>query len=297
MKSRRKNKGKKILVGTLSGLVLAGLITVGAWKLEIYPFEHVQHAAQPAAIQPTIFVSGSGGSVNESELMIDNVKTLLHSKTSNSTLKIGVDISKNNKITVSGKLDKDDPNPMVAFGTVKGTIDGEKYSQAIKVAVEYLQTKYNISSINLEGFSSGGTGVMDYIEEYSKASYLPKVDKVAFLDPEFNTKKPLAEGQTLGDLLLNGPELSMQTPMYQNIVKKINGLDPKVEFAILESEFKAPVQSDGVIPYADALSTYHLMQNNGNFVVIHFYPSKTSHGGILASNLNAAKFMKEYFYQ
>ena len=303
-RNERKIKSFQLIIGSILGIVLlatglifAALQTNGLSIVKGLEAAKILKLTSPTqqAIHPTIYVTSSNGAVSQPEGMIEKLAPLTVSAQAKPSLQISVDIAHNNKISVKGKITADNLYPMIAFGTVKGTIQGEKYAKALKVAVRYLTAHYKVSAINFMGFSSGGTGVMAYLEDYGKETQLPKVDKVAMLDPEFNTKKPLAPKQNLGMLLLDGPLPQMQTPMYHELSKMTN-LDPKVQFVLMESEYKASHQTDGVLPYADAFSLYHLLLKHGNPTVIHLYPSSTSHNGLLLINTNAVNFINTYFY-
>ncbi|PCS01624.1 hypothetical protein RT41_GL000388 [Lactococcus fujiensis JCM 16395] len=248
--------------------------------------------AQQSIMVPTIYINGSGGDIRPSQHIIDGM--FPNKATAPETgLTILVDISRNNKLTVSGKISSTDKNPIVQFATVKGTDDGELYSKALKVAMDYLVSTYHITKINMVGYSSGATGGLYYILDYGNESDAPKVQEFISLDGEYNKEKNLEAGETLQDVLTYGPIL--KTSMYQYIEDRYTKIDPNTKFYLMEGNWSLEKQTDEAIPWADTFSIYHLLVANKNNVNMYLYPTKLRHGLVPKDPL-VANYIKNILY-
>lgn len=243
-------------------------------------------------IHPTFYVTGSSGTVIPVSWLTDQ---LLADKTlpAKMGLTIIADSSHPSKLTVTGTIDKANPNPMILFGTSKGTIDGHIYSEGLKAAMAYLASHYNVPSVNMLGYSSGGTGVIYYLMDHGADKSLPPVKKYLSLDGEYNTKTPLSAGESLSDVMAAGPKV--KTPMYSYIEANYKKINPEIQMDFLEGNYSTVKQTDSTIPWSDTFSIYHLLRANGNPVTNLFYQTTLVHSED-CKNPNVAAFAKNYFY-
>ncbi|MGM9886292.1 MAG: alpha/beta hydrolase [Lactococcus sp.] len=244
-----------------------------------------------SSVTPTFYITGSGGTAHPLDRLIEGMFPTLSPQ--KDCLNLQVDISKNDKLTVSGSINPLDKTPIIEFATVKGTISGEIYAKAIKVAMDYLVSKYHYQAINLVGYSSGGTGAIYYMMDYANVANLPKVKKYLSLDGEYNTEAHFQVGETLTSLLTNGPIL--KTPMYDYIAAHYSQISPETQIYLLEGNWNTTEQTDGAIPWADTFSIYHLLMANKNPVSIYLYPTQYKHGRVVLEPL-VQNYIKKIIY-
>ncbi|MFC4653312.1 alpha/beta hydrolase [Lactococcus nasutitermitis] len=244
-------------------------------------------------IYPTIYITGSGGSIKSLNILFEHILPIKTAPAKRG-LTLLVNISENDKLTTTGKIAKGNKYPLIQLGTVVGTSNGALYSPAIQTAVRYLKLYYNVPWINLVGYSSGATGAMYYMIDTGGNTDFPPVNKFVSLDGEFNNcVSQVSAGQTLADVLLEGPEI--QKPMYQYIEQGYQKVSPTTKIMLLEGDYKTALQTDGAVPWSDSFSIYHLLKANGNEVSATLYPSKTSHGSD-TSNLIATSYIRNFIY-
>ena len=210
------------------------------------------------------------------------------------SLAITADTKKNNLLKIEGQISQDNQYPMIEFGTVKGTDSGSiYYSAGLQKVVSYLMQNYQIPWINLVGYSSGGTGAVYYMIDTANNPNFPPVNKYVSLDGEYNKATNLQYGESLTNVLQNGPLI--KTQMYQYIEENYERISPKVQMLLLEGDFNSAKQTDSAIPWADSFSIYHLFKNNGNEITSTLYPTKASHSQA-PKNPTVVKYVKNFLY-
>ena len=308
MKKRqaRKNKNKfKIVIFTLVGIIF--LLGIGIFilhingtttdskskntKTSLATISKKSSSGKPM-IYPTIYITGSSGGLAPPDTI---VKKLLPIKNfpANKSLGIISNITKNYDLTISGEISKDNQYPLIEFGTGKGTGSGQLYSKGLQKMMTYLSERYDIPWINMVGYSSGGTGAIYYMIDTVDNPNFPPVNKFVSLDGEYNEGTKLQYGETLPNVLENGPWV--KTEMYQYIEDNYDKVSSKTEMMFLEGDFDTKNQTDSAIPWADSFSVYHLFKNNGNEITTTLYPTKTSHAHATENEI-AIKYIKNFIY-
>lgn len=254
--------------------------------------EHASQNSDKQVIYPTIYITGSGGSVTSVNWLVDRVMPI-QNVTAKKSLVMIADITKNYQLKVTGQVSKDNKYPLIEFGTGKGTDSGTVFSKGLQRAVAYLTEHYRVPWINLVGFSSGGTGAIYYMIDTANSSKFPPVNKYASLDGEYNKEVKLQAGETLADVLKRGP--LVKTAMYNYIADNYNKVSNKTEMMLLEGDFNTAQQTDNTIPWADSFSIYHLFKENGNDITTTLYPTKMKHGQA-PKNPIAVKYIKDFIY-
>lgn len=251
-------------------------------------------------IYPTIYIDGSAGNGIPSSWMIDEIQAqnLPNVKPG---LKMTVNVFDKNKMTITGNIGANDKYPMINFCTgqnsnKKGTDRGDLYAAGLKVAIQYLTEHYNVPYMNMMGYSSGGTGAIYYMIDYSSDKNLPPVKKFLSVDGEYNKSinTYLDNGQDLTDVILNGP--IQKSEMYNYIEQNYKKISPSVQMAFLESTWLADKQTDSAVPWSDTFSIYHLFSENKNPIYMSFYSSPQSHAYALKQE-PVINYVKQYFYE
>lgn len=70
------------------------------------------------------------------------------------------------------------------------------------------------------------------------------------MDGEYNKATNLQYGESLTNVLQNGPLI--KTQMYQYIEENYERISPKVQMLLLEGDFNSAKQTDSAIPWADS---------------------------------------------
>ncbi|MDM5146497.1 hypothetical protein ICE98_03646 [Lactococcus lactis] len=121
----------------------------------------------------------------------------------------------------------------------------------------------------------------------------PPVNKYVSLDGEYNKATNLQYGESLTNVLQNGPLI--KTEMYQYIADNYQKVSSKTQMLLLEGDFNSAKQTDSAIPWADSFSIYHLFKKNGNEITTILYPTKTSHSQA-PKNPTVVKYVKKFLY-
>lgn len=278
----------KKIIGFL--IILGGLILF--WTI----FENQVHKAntEQQVIYPTFYVTGSGGdptgNIDKMISLIENSKdTPMHSG-----LTIIVDTEHQNQLKISGEITKDNQYPAISIGMVKGTNSSVKYQYALEAVMKYMVQHYKIPSCNMLGYSAGGAGIYRYLINYSKNSSFPKVEKFLSLDGQFNASTGLDQGESLEEVLKNGPQT--QTKYYQYWLDNYQKMNPDVEVLLLDGNYDHTNTTDATVPFADAFSIYPLLQKNKNRVNYKIYQSTTKSHGEVTENHKAISLVKTFLY-
>lgn len=243
-------------------------------------------------IYPTIYISGSGGSVTSIDWLVNRLLPIQNISAQKS-LAIISNIAANYQLKIEGQISKDNQYPLIEFGTGKGTDSGVLFSTGLQKAVAYLTEHYTVPWINLVGYSSGGTGAIYYMIDTANNSNFPPVNKYISLDGEYNKETPLQNGETLANVLESGPPV--KTSMYNYIADNYKKISAKTQMLLLEGDFDSNKQTDSAVPWADSFSIYHLFKKNGNEITTTLYPTTLRHGQD-PRNPIAVKYVKNFLY-
>ncbi|MBU5242663.1 putative protein with an alpha/beta hydrolase fold protein [Lactococcus lactis subsp. lactis] len=296
---RKKLKAKFYVLVSLAILISIGLILNGfkgvdsRVKNDTIEGDKKNTTLTKQIIYPTIYITGSGGDVSSVDRLVSHILPV-QNVAAKKSLAITANISRNYELKVEGEISKDNRYPLIEFGTVKGTDSGELYSKGMQKAVDYLIGHYKVPWINIVGFSSGATGAVYYMIDTATNEKFPPINKYVSLEGEYNKATGLQVGETLADVLVNGPLL--KTSMYQYIADGYRKISPKVQMMLLEGDFNTVKQTDSAMPWADGFSIYHLFKENGNEVTMTLYPTKTSHSKA-PTNPIVVQYVKNFIYE
>ncbi|MDN6183401.1 MAG: alpha/beta hydrolase [Lactococcus lactis] len=306
---RNKNKFKMVFFSLISLALVLGVAIFVFWikgttyKSKKEPEQSVvqvesknnsnsDSSSSKQVIYPTIYITGASGGVEPSDWLVDRILPIKNISAKKS-LAIISNVNDKYKLEVKGKISEDNKFPLIEFGTKKGIISGALYSSALQKAMTYLTERYKVPWINLVGYSSGGTGAIYYMIDTANNSTFPPVNKYVSLEGEYNRGTNLQYGETLADILANGP--SYKTPVYQYIADNYQKISSKTEMMFLEGDFDTEKQTDSAVPWADSFSIYHLLKKNGNEITTVLYSTQTSHSKA-PKNPIVVKYIKNFIY-
>ncbi len=246
-------------------------------------------------IYPSIYVVGSGGHPIANMIPMAAQITAATDNPAKTGLVLMVQTKKKYKVEVTGRIDKGNLYPTVVVGMDDGTNSHEIYAYTMKAAMVYLASHYNIPWCNIVGYSSGGGGVLRYLMAYGNDKKLPSVKKFLSLDGEFNQEINLSVGETLDDVLRNGP--IKKSSDYQYFEKNYKKLNKNIEIALIEGDLKSSKKpnSDGAVPWSDAFSVYNLLEKNGNRVTHYMYVTPYYHGSVW-KDTTAVAYIENFLY-
>ena len=297
---RNKNKFKRV------SLAFFGLVIILAGALFLFgPKGTTSHTkdndtinnktlsqSNKQVIYPTIYIGGSGGNVTSIDWLVERLLPIKNIS-SQKSLVMTSNITKNYELKVEGQISQDNKYPIIEFATVKGTNSGELFSKGLQKIIVYLTENYQVPWINLVGYSSGATGAVYYMMDTGNNPNFPPVNKYVSLDGEYNNETNLQLGESLSNVLKEGPRV--KTEMYQYIADNYQKVSSKTQMLLLEGNFNSEKQTDSAIPWADSFSIYHLFKKNGNEITTTLYPTKTSHSQA-PKNPTVVKYVKKFLY-
>lgn len=274
-----------LIIGLLIGLIFGGIAG--------FSLSHPKaNKNDKIGIYPSIFMTGSDGEISTIDPMVEGL-----TKMKNARPKRGLQfiVNSDNSLKISGKIEKNNHYPTIEIGMVDGTDNSNKVEAAIIAVLNYLQSHYKVEYYNMLGFSAGGTGVYRYLINHSTDRTLPEVKKWVSLDGQYNASTPLSPGETLDEVLKNGPK--NKTKYYLTEENIFHKFDPRVQVAMLAGVYDEAKQTDGVVPWADTFSIYHLLVENGNAVSRFMAKGDNTNHADMPKNKQAIEFVYNFFYQ
>lgn len=171
------------IAGTIIVAVLA-IFTLSTW--------HRTQAAQQfvKSETPTIFVHGWGSSANAETKMTHAAKL---AGVTNTIVRANVD--KNGRVTFNRTIPAHATNPIVEVNLQDNKLSGyeSNYPQGYKHGANYvknvilaLEQQHHYSSINLVGHSMGNLEIINYINDNSNDSSLPKINHLVAIAGHYN---------------------------------------------------------------------------------------------------------------
>lgn len=172
-----------VIAGTIIVAVLA-IFTLSTW--------HRTQAAQQfvKSETPTIFVHGWGSSANAETKMTHAAK---RAGVTNTIVRANVD--KNGRVTFNRTIPAHATNPIVEVNLQDNKLSGyeSNYPQGYKHGANYvknvilaLEQQHHYSSINLVGHSMGNLEIINYINDNSNDSSLPKINHLVAIAGHYN---------------------------------------------------------------------------------------------------------------
>ncbi|UQS87148.1 alpha/beta hydrolase [Nicoliella spurrieriana] len=137
----------------------------------------------------TVFIPGFAGNAVSTD---DFIQQFSEHNIASRTLKIG--ITKNGKVyTIEQYKKVESDNPLVQLVFKDNTHPYKESNQMVSV-MRYLKNKYNITSVNLLGHSSGGNIAYYYMVNHPHLKDLPTVSKFVSIAADYPTNDPYAKG-------------------------------------------------------------------------------------------------------
>ena len=194
---------------------------------------------------PTLFLHGYGGTVNSFGGMIKRLAAAGDTK-NELILTVALDGSIRSKGALSGQ--KNNPSVQVLFADNKNNEWNQ--TEWIKSALEFLQTNYQVTQVNLVGHSMGGVSGLRYLGTYGANSDLPQVEKFVSIGAPFNDFIDTSAQQTIAEELKNGP--TEVTDRYQDYQQLVESIPTTIPFLLIGGQLSETELSDGPVPLTSA---------------------------------------------
>ncbi len=151
-------------------------------------------------------------------------------------------------------------NPMIRLTFEDNKSHQWNQANWLQKSLAYLKSAYQVSEINLVGFSMGGISSFLYLETYLDQEIQPKINKVVTVGAPFNDFIE-NENQNLDSIIDKGPEvISDQLVNYTELIKNI----PKeTSFLLIGGQLSESDLSDGTVPLSSSLGVYSLLSKEG----------------------------------
>lgn len=206
---------------------------------------------------PTIFVHGYRGNFNsEKDLMTDiEAKGIGHHQ-------LTVIVNRSGEFTFKGKLQKDQPNPLIAVVFKDNTAGEVAYAKWLLALMPVLKQKYDIQNFNAVGHSMGAVAWVLYAMGQTKAAQNPTMEKLVTIAGPFDGilgwDDQVNRNRTVG---------KTQKPYYQTELFKLmvqNRYNFSKHTAVLNiySDLKDGTHSDGTVSLVSARSLDYLIKDH-----------------------------------
>lgn len=281
----------------ISGGIAAAILLLAGGFLGGMAYSNASHRPPKATtdgklkVTPTIYITGSSGTISSIDPMIDGI---LQDKNIHAKRGLNIIVNTDNSLTVTGKIDDRNRQPIIEVGMQKGTNNSLKYEAALKSVMTYLAGHYDIPYANVMGYSAGGSGVYRYLLEYGYDRSLPPVKKFLSLDGQYNASTAQPD-QTYQEVLKDGPKI--QTKYYKYWLDNYQKLDSSIQVSFLAGDDDSKKETDGVVPWADTFSVYPLLIKNGNPVSYYIFKGENSDHADVPKNKEAIEHAKVFFYE
>ncbi|MTD41425.1 alpha/beta hydrolase [Erwinia sp. CPCC 100877] len=236
---------------------------------------------------PTLFIHGYSGGNSSFGGMLKR----LSSKTQK---ELTLSVSPTGIVQAAGQLSgkADNPSVQVIFEDNKNN----EWNQAewIKNCLRYLSDTYATKEVNLVGHSMGGVSSLRYLTTYGDDTDLPKVNKFVAIAAPFNNFVELSQGETLEDVLTNGP--AVQSDRYIDLASGITKVATTMQTLIIAGDLQDGSLSDGTVPAADALSTVAMLKNHGNAVSEKVFYGQNAQHSQLHENLEVDQLVADFLW-
>ncbi|MFD2308556.1 alpha/beta fold hydrolase [Enterococcus termitis] len=245
---------------------------------------------EPKSSIPTLFIHGYGGGNSSFGGMLKRMEAADFTK---KELVLTVDVE--GQVTATGQLTGSENNPSVQILFEENKNNEWNQAEWIKNCLIYLRDTYKIDQVNLVGHSMGGVSALRYMTTFGGDASLPKVQKFVGIAVPFNNFVELSEGETMDELISNGP--SVQSERFADFVNGINLVARDMKVLILAGDVEDGSLSDEAVPVADALSVVSLFKSNGNDVQYKVFYGKNAQHSQLHENTEVDQAVAAFLWQ
>ncbi|MEI5989418.1 alpha/beta fold hydrolase [Enterococcus crotali] len=239
---------------------------------------------------PTLFVHGYGGGNNSFGRMIKRMEG------SNQTKKeLVLTVSPDGEIQAKGKLTGNKTNPSIQVLFTDNKNNEWNQAEWIKNCLTYIRDKYGITAVNLVGHSMGGASSLRYLTTFADDTSLPKIQKFVGIAAPFNNFVELSDGETLDDVINNGP--AIQSERYADYVSGIEKVSKDMSVLIVAGDVEDGSLSDEAVPVADAVSVAALFKEHGNEVQEKIFYGKSAQHSQLHENKEVDQLVADFLWK
>ncbi|MGT2844590.1 alpha/beta hydrolase [Streptococcus hongkongensis] len=233
---------KKSLTGFFFIMMLLLLITLGILG-ETYVHEVTAKKVKlyNSRMVPTIFVPGSGATINRFNDMLDyfNQKGAKHSI-------LKVEVSKKGTLTYQGAIASNDNHPFIVIAfqnNADGYANIKQQAKWLAIAMADLQEHYHFKRFNAVGHSNGGLNWTLFLENYYGVENF-QMDKLATIGTPYNFEES---------------NLSNQTQMLKDL-RSDNVAIPK-NLIVYNLAGTDSFDADKIVPFASVVAGRYIFQN------------------------------------
>lgn len=287
-----KNKKYYLLVTVCILLFLAGCTSKKAPKNE------KQQAAKNSAISetiqkssiPTLFIHGYSGGDNSFGGMIRRME-----KNNLTNKELVLTVSVDGEVKEKGQLTGKENNPSIQVIFEDNKNNEWNQAEWIKNCLTYIRDNYGITQVNLVGHSMGGASSLRYLTTFGDDTSLPKINKFVGIAAPFNNFVELSNGETIDDLINNGP--TVQSERYAEYVNGIEKISKDMKVMIIAGDVEDGSISDEAVPVADALSVVSLFKTHGNEVQEQIFYGKSAQHSKLHENTEVDQLVADFLWK
>lgn len=239
---------------------------------------------------PTLFIHGYSGGESSFGRMIKRMDR--HAFTKKELVLI---VSPTGKVQAQGNLTGTENNPSVQILFEDNKNNEWNQAEWIKNCLAYIHDKYGITDVNLVGHSMGGASSLRYLTKYGDDASLPKINKFVGIAAPFNNFVDLSKGESIEDVLNNGPKV--QSERYTDYLSGIKKVSKDMKVMIIAGDIEDGSLSDGTVPVADALSVVSLLKAHGNDVQEKIFYGKSAQHSQLHENTEVDKCIIDFLWK
>lgn len=244
---------KRLMVVLGISVLCLGLAACGKTGKTVSSAKPVAASSTASKYQPTLFFHGWGSSYRAEEQMAQSLVAAGMTKTITRAT-----VSKQGKVTLSGKFQKNDDHPIVEVDFQDNrNSNSRQWGQWAKATVIKLQQTYQIKTFNMVGHSMGNMAIMFYLLE--DQATLPKLKKQVDIAGHFNGILGMGDEPNQMKLTREGKPEKMQSD-YQALLK-LRRTYPKNQIAVLNiyGDKNDGSHSDGSVSNASSKSLRYLV--------------------------------------
>ncbi|OJG87733.1 hypothetical protein RV15_GL001866 [Enterococcus silesiacus] len=245
--------------------------------------------AQKSSI-PTLFIHGYSGGNNSFGRMIKRME-----KNDLTKKELVLTVSVDGAVKAKGKLTDKANNPSIQVLFEDNKNNEWNQAEWIKNCLTYIRDNYGVTQVNLVGHSMGGASSLRYLTTFGDDPNLPKINKFVGIAAPFNNFVELSDGETLDDVINNGPVI--QSERYADYVNGIEKVSKDMEIMIIAGDVEDGSLSDEAVPVADALSVVSLFKIHGNDVQEKIFYGKSAQHSQLHENTEVDQLVADFLWK
>lgn len=238
---------------------------------------------------PTLFIHGYQGGNSSFKSMLKRME-----KSDITKKELVLYVADNGEVTSNGELSGKAGNPTIQVIFENNISHEWNQAEWIKNCLVFLQTKENISKVNIVGHSMGGVSALRYLLTYSEEKNLPKVEKFIAIGSPFNNFVEPSDTESIDTLISKGPKI--QSDRYADFTQRIDQLPVETDYLIIAGDIEDGSESDGTVGLQDVLSIVSLLKNKTQDVSYELiYGSKGQHSQ-LHENPEVDQLVLDFLY-